>query len=73
MVETLGIGVWGCKASSPVWTAECLSHAVFDVIGQSDTATSIRSKAKAIGKTVQARDKGRDIAAREISKLAYIE
>lgn len=73
MVEDLGIGVWGCKASSPVWTADCLSNAFFDVIGQSDAATIVRNKAEAIGKTVQAREKGRDVSAREISKLAYIK
>lgn len=46
---------------------------MLDVVGDSKSAASIRTKAKELGSTVQSREKGRDISAREISRLAYIK
>lgn len=71
LADDIGIGVWGCRDTSPSWTAECLSSSMLSVVGNSRSATSIRINAKKLGARVQAREKGRDISAREISKLAY--
>lgn len=73
LADDLGIGRWACRSTSPVWNAKCLSKGMLDVVGDSKSAASIRTKAKELGSTVQSREKGRDISAREISRLAYIK
>lgn len=68
LAETIGVGVWACKESSPHWGSECLASSFLEVL---DSAT-IRNKARQLGDKVQAGDKGRDVAAREVAKLAYV-
>ncbi|KAG9253746.1 uncharacterized protein F5Z01DRAFT_127520 [Emericellopsis atlantica] len=69
LAETLGVGSWGCRQTSPEWTSECLSESLLKVIGDDN----MREKASALGEKVRARGKGRDIAAKEIAKLAYVK
>lgn len=72
LVETLGVGVWGCKPSSPEWTAECLSKAILKTVDGSQESLTMREKAKQLGDKINLREKGRDVAAKEIAKLAYV-
>lgn len=75
----MGVGVWACKGTSPDWTAEALADDIIRVIGDgkndddgADNGASMREKAKAVGASVRARPRGRDVSAAEIAKLAYI-
>lgn len=71
--ETIGVGVWGCKKTSPEWTAECLEEALLATVDGRRAATSVmQEKARMLGEEVRLREKGRDVAAREIAKLAYV-
>src|SRR6478609_7593521 len=72
LAETLGVGIWGCKATSPSWTSECLASAFLQAVSAEDEANVRREKAKEIGAKVKARPQGRDIAARDIAKLACV-
>ncbi|KAJ3537421.1 hypothetical protein NM208_g6321 [Fusarium decemcellulare] len=72
LAETIGVGVWGCKETTPDWTSECLTTALLQVLDDSQDSISFRNKAKQLGDEVQAGGRGRDIAAREIAKLAYV-
>jgi hypothetical protein len=66
------VGVWGCKETSPDWTRECLTSSLLRALDGTRDSVSFRNKAKQLGDKVQAGDKGRDIAAREVAKLAYV-
>lgn len=70
--ETVGVGIWGCRDTTPEWTSECLSSSFLKALDGGFHSVSLRDKAKEIGDRVRAGDKGRDIAAREIAKLAYV-
>ncbi|KAM5380148.1 hypothetical protein ACJZ2D_003795 [Fusarium nematophilum] len=72
LAETIGVGIWGCKETTPDWTSECLAMALLRVLDGGRDSISFRDKAKQLGDQVQARGQGRDIAAREIAKLAYV-
>lgn len=71
LAQDTGVGVWGCRQTSPSWTAECLGEAFLEGI-QGDTAAVMRKKAGELGEKVRARGPGREIAAREVAKLAYV-
>jgi UDP:flavonoid glycosyltransferase YjiC (YdhE family) len=68
LVETLKIGVWGCRATSPDWTAECIQEAVLSVLEDSPTS-SMMARNAAFGKLAR-KSVGRDVAAREVARLA---
>ncbi|KAH7259155.1 uncharacterized protein BKA55DRAFT_687444 [Fusarium redolens] len=71
LAETSGIGVWGCKGTTPDWTSECLVDAFIkgiDGCGES----RLQRRAKWLGGRIKAGNKGRDVAADEIVKLAYV-
>lgn len=72
LVETIGVGVWACKAMSPNWSPECLGDAFRSVVSDSEAGVAMRGKARQIGDRIQSGERGRDISAREISKLAYV-
>ncbi|RYP66536.1 hypothetical protein DL770_008778 [Monosporascus sp. CRB-9-2] len=69
LVEDVGIGVWGCRETSPYWTAECLRHALLTVLDRSENGIAMREKARRFGDLAR-RDPGQYVAAREIAKLA---
>lgn len=71
--ETAGIGVWGCRDTSPNWTADGISSAIIKVVDGGEASISLREKAKSLGDKLRAGEKGRDISAREIAKLAYVK
>jgi hypothetical protein len=73
LAETIGVGVWGCKETTPDWTSECLTSSLLRILDGTQNSVSFRNKAKLLGDKVQAGDKGRDIAAREVAKLAYVK
>lgn len=73
LTEMAGVGVWGCKKTSPEWTVEDLSASILKVIGNDEPGIKIRETAKQLGDKIRSREKGRDIAAREVAKLAYIK
>ncbi|KAI1105960.1 hypothetical protein F4804DRAFT_303022 [Jackrogersella minutella] len=67
--QYIGVGIWACQETSPLFTTECLRDALSVVTGKSDMSIAMREKAKRIADTVQ-RNPGRYIVAREIAKLA---
>ncbi|VUC22991.1 unnamed protein product [Clonostachys rosea] len=71
--ETAGIGVWGCRDTSPTWTADGISSAIIKVVDGGEASISLREKSKSLGDKLKAGEKGRDISAREIAKLAYVK
>lgn len=72
LAEGSGVGFWACKESSPAWTPECLGAAFIEILSDGPANAARRQKAKQLGDAVQAKEKGRDIAAREVAKLAYV-
>lgn len=69
IVEDLGIGMWGCRETSPDWTVGCLKSAFLEMLRASPKTAAMRSKAAAFGETARI-NPGRNVAARELSKLA---
>jgi hypothetical protein len=70
LAEHSGIGLWGCKQTSPYWTVECLRDSILTILDE-QAGAEIRLTAKRIGDTLRAGLPGREIAAREVAKLAY--
>ncbi|CAG9952327.1 unnamed protein product [Clonostachys rosea f. rosea IK726] len=73
LAENIGVGVWGCRETSPDWTADCLSSSLLRVIADNEEGANMREKAKQLGEKVRSGEKGRDLSAREIAKLAYVK
>ncbi|SPJ75977.1 uncharacterized protein FTOL_05708 [Fusarium torulosum] len=71
LAETSGVGVWGCKDTTPDWTSQCLTAAFLEVV-EGDHGGVLKKVAKQLGDRVQTGRKGRDIAADEVAKLAYV-
>ncbi|KAK8136970.1 hypothetical protein PG984_004910 [Apiospora sp. TS-2023a] len=69
LVEHLQVGVYGCKASSPEWNAECLAEDIARVIDESDASRTLRRRAEELRRIAQA-SPGRDGAARIVAQLA---
>lgn len=69
LAEDIGVGLWGCRETSPFWTPECLEDAILKVIDGSSGSVAMQNKARQLGRIAQS-DPGRYIAAREIAKLA---
>jgi len=69
LVETLKIGIWGCRATSPDWTAECIQQAILFVLKDSPASSSMARNAASFGELAR-KSVGRDVAAREVARLA---
>lgn len=69
LVEKLNIGVWGCRATSPDWTAECIQQAVLFVLEDSSASASMTRNAASFGELAR-KSVGRDVAAQEVAWLA---
>ena len=69
LVENLNIGVWGCRATSPDWTAECIQQAVLFVLEDNPASASMARNAASFGKLAR-KSVGRDVAAQEVARLA---
>ncbi|KAH6954423.1 hypothetical protein DER45DRAFT_312053 [Fusarium avenaceum] len=72
LAETSGVGVWGCKDTTPDWTSQCLTASFLEVVA-GDHSGVLKEVAKQLGDRVQAGRKGRDIAADEVANLAYLQ
>ena len=72
LAETIGVGLWACKETTPDWTSECLASSLLRALDGGRDSVSIRERAKQLVDKVQAGDKGRDIAAREVARLSYV-
>ena len=70
LVENLEIGIWGCRATSPSWTAECIQQAVLLVLKDSPPASSTMARNAASFGELARKSVGRDVAAREVARLA---
>lgn len=70
VAETIGVGIWGCRETSPDWTNECLEHALLSVLQDGPTSVSLASKAQAFGELATSMGPGRDAAAQIIAGLA---
>jgi hypothetical protein len=71
LAENENFGVWACKDNYVDWTPECLSSAFLEAVDGGARSQLIQATAKELGEKTRARGNGRDIAAREIAKLAY--
>lgn len=71
LAETGNFGVWACKKNYVDWTPECLSSAFLEVVDGGFRSQSMQASAKQLSEKIGAGEKGRDISAREIAKLAY--
>lgn len=69
LAESGGIGVWGCRETSPDWTPECLSESIVAVASGANSAI-FRAKAREISAAAKAKGTGRDISAAIIARYA---
>ncbi|KAI1410614.1 hypothetical protein F5Y13DRAFT_202088 [Hypoxylon sp. FL1857] len=69
LAEDIGVGVWGCRETSPKWTAACLRDALSTVVGHDEISMAMREKVKQFGDQAQS-NPGQYVVAREIAKLA---
>ena len=69
LVERLNIGTWGCRETSPNWTAECLQDAFLLSVNGSHASSLMAKNAASFGERAR-RSPGRDVAAREVERLA---
>ncbi|KAK7953291.1 hypothetical protein PG988_013985 [Apiospora saccharicola] len=69
LIEHLQVGVYGCKASSPVWKSECLAEAISRVIDESEASKAFRQHAGELRRFAQA-SPGPDGAACIVAQLA---
>lgn len=67
--EYYGIGVWGCRETSPEWTVKGLTDAFMSGLDDGDAGMRMREEAKRLGEMARARP-GREEAARLITELA---
>ncbi|CAJ2507355.1 Uu.00g085410.m01.CDS01 [Anthostomella pinea] len=68
LTESIGVGVWRCRKTSPQWTAECLQEAILRVVS-SNGSQSFREKSRDLGLRAQ-ESPGRYVAAPVIVVLA---
>ena len=69
LTETLDVGVWACRETSPEWTPECIQEGLLRVIKDSSANASMTRNAASFGK-LASKSVGRDVAAGEIARLA---
>ncbi|KAF2260858.1 UDP-Glycosyltransferase/glycogen phosphorylase [Lojkania enalia] len=69
LVERLNIGIWGCRASSPQWTAECLHGSIASLVEANENTKRIRKNADKLAEISRA-SPGRDGAARIVARFA---
>lgn len=74
LVENLKIGVWGCRATSPSWTTECIQEAILLVLKDSllknSSDSSCMARNAATFGDLARKTVGRDVAAKEVARLA---
>ncbi|KAF4982993.1 hypothetical protein FZEAL_1494 [Fusarium zealandicum] len=71
LAETIGVGVWACRSTSPGWTVDELTRGLLKVLDGGEASVTMRDKAEKLGQTMQAGEQGRDVAARKVAELAY--
>ncbi len=69
LAEDLQIGLWACPETSPAWTSNCIQEAVLNVTKDTHTKALVSKNAASFGEVAR-KSVGRDIAAREIARLA---
>lgn len=69
LVEDLGIGVWGCRDTSPGWSVDGLRTSMLKVLDGRPSSTAMREKAVEFGNSAR-KNLGRNIAADELARLA---
>jgi hypothetical protein len=73
LVESMGVGVWGCRETSPDWNVQCLSEAFQQVVRDDPAGIAMRTRARQVSDRIAAGPKGRDISAGVIADLAYVK
>ncbi|KAI1861171.1 hypothetical protein JX265_009790 [Neoarthrinium moseri] len=68
LTEDIGVGVWGCRETSPHWTVECLRHALLRVV-RGESGRQMKERAAHFEEAAQ-NSPGQQAAAREIARLA---
>ncbi|KAH8647389.1 hypothetical protein BX600DRAFT_153379 [Xylariales sp. PMI_506] len=69
LVEDLRIGLWGCRQTSPDWTADCLEEAMLSILDSGPQSLSRFANAAAFGRRAQ-NSPGRNVAAGIVAGLA---
>jgi hypothetical protein len=69
LVEHLDIGVFGCKETSPDWTAECLESSIASVVDGSEKSKAFRRNAQRLGEIARAAPR-KEGAARIVAQWA---
>jgi hypothetical protein len=69
LAEQSGVGLWGCRATTPDWTPQCLEDSIFRVAFGPESA-EFRRKAREISVEAKKGGLGRDLAADKVAGLA---
>jgi hypothetical protein len=68
LIEHVGVGVWGCRDTSPYWAPDCLYDAIIRV-AQSNESAAFQDKAMKLRLKAQ-ESPGRYGAAQKVARLA---
>lgn len=69
LVESLELGVWACRQSSPYWSPDCISEAILKGVNESEASEFMRRNALNVAKEAQ-KNPGRYASANIIAQLA---
>jgi UDP:flavonoid glycosyltransferase YjiC (YdhE family) len=69
LAEQTGVGLWGCRSTTPDWTPQCLEESIVSV-AFGPGSEKFRAKAREISVEAKRDGLGRDIAARRVAELA---
>ena len=69
LAEQTGVGLWGCRATTPDWTPQCLEESIVRVASGPDGAV-FRAKAREVSVEAKWGGLGRDISAARVAELA---
>lgn len=68
LAESKGFGIWGCKETTPDWTRSGITDAIVKALMDDE----IRENARVLGDKVRSVERGRDIAAGVVARLASV-
>ena len=69
LAEQTGVGLWGCRSTTPDWTPQCLEESIVSVAFGPESER-FRAKAREISVEAKKDGLGRDIAAARVAALA---
>jgi hypothetical protein len=69
LAEQTGVGVWGCRSTSPDWTFQCLEESIV-AVAFGPESKNFKAKAREISVEAKKDGLGRDVSAAKIAGLA---